>query len=120
MESECLNFAFIDQGLEPAVEALRYLGSHMGAENDHANMFLDINEDRLFQGIFNHPIMIHSQELLLVQSDKVKTFLEELIPKLKEHALSKRTFRLSCTLVEHGKSKENMSTYVEFYKQVKP
>ncbi len=63
----CLDFVFVGRGLVPEVEEVGYLGSHMGQETDHAYMFLDMNKKQLFQGIFNHSIVIHVKEFLSAQ-----------------------------------------------------
>ncbi|KAL7538600.1 hypothetical protein ACHAXR_008679 [Thalassiosira sp. AJA248-18] len=78
--SKRIDSFYFDPGLVDAVKSIGYLGTHEGADSDHVLAFVDFDEKRLFRGKINRPVEAHSREFLLAQSDKVKAFLDELIP----------------------------------------
>lgn len=72
-----------------------YCGSRSGADMDHVYSYLDMFETSLFGGVVHRPITPQSRAFLLRQPDKIKGFLEDMIPKCISRTICKRTFRLA-------------------------
>ena len=68
-----------------------YLDTHEGADIDHVYTHLNFYTDRLFQGIINRPLNLHSRDFLIHQADKVQVFLEALLPLVKHQYVKERT-----------------------------
>lgn len=107
----CLDYILMDKALLPAVKRMGHCGTHVGADTDHTYAFVDLDENTLFGGTLNRPISAHSREFLLSQDNKVKSFLEDMIPKCEANDLSGRIFALARTFAETGKTWKNIRMY---------
>ncbi|KAL7522205.1 hypothetical protein ACHAWF_000300, partial [Thalassiosira exigua] len=57
-----LDYIWMDEAYVPAIKAIGYLETHQGALTNHPAAYVDFYEDRLFKGITNRPIPMHSRE----------------------------------------------------------
>ena len=115
--SKRLDYHLFDPGVVSSILRIGYLGTHEGADTDHVYGYCDFDSKKLFQGVINRPITLHSRDFLLAQTDKIKDFLEALLPKAKHHRIQERTFKLARSFVENGKSSANLSTYKKLYNE---
>ena len=116
--SKRLDYIFIDSALSDAVKGLGYLGIHEGLYSDHALAFIDFKEELLFRGIIHRPVSVHSREFLMAQSDKVKTFLETLIPELQRHKIRDKAGELITMFAQDGLIGRNESRYHTVAKEI--
>ena len=65
------------------IERIGYLGMHKEAETNHVYVYMDLNDKVANQGTVHRPITTKSQDFVLAQSDKVKNFLDKLVPSAK-------------------------------------
>ena len=54
-----------------------YLESHEGAFSDHVYVYVYFIEAKLFQGLNNRPVPLHSQEFMLSQTDEKNAFQKQ-------------------------------------------
>ena len=113
-----LDYILVDRALCPAISAIGYCGMHSGAHTDHVYAYMDMDEEQLLGGIVNRPITTHSRDFLLAQSDKVKDFLEEMIPMSENRNLRKWMFRLARSFTEHGATIRNINLYNKLYREM--
>ena len=78
-----LDYILVDSVLTQAIERIGYLGMHEGAETNHAYAYMDLNDKAANQGTVHRPIATKSRDFVLAQSDKVKNFLDKLVPSAK-------------------------------------
>ena len=57
-----------------AIERIGYLELHEGAYTDCVYAYVDSAEAKLFQGLLNRPVPVHSREFMLAQTDKKLAF----------------------------------------------
>ena len=72
--SKQLDYVLVNPGLVIAIERIGYLESHKGAYTDHVYAYVDSAEAKLFQGLLNRPVPVHSREFMLAQTDKKLAF----------------------------------------------
>ncbi|KAL7524975.1 hypothetical protein ACHAWF_006945, partial [Thalassiosira exigua] len=116
--SKRLDYIFIDPALLDAVKGVGYLGIHEGPYSDHVLAFIDFKEERLFRGIIHRPVSVHSREFLMAQSDKVKIFLETLIPELHRHRIRDKAGELITMFAQDGLTGRNESRYHTMAKKI--
>ncbi|KAL7551610.1 hypothetical protein ACHAWF_018082 [Thalassiosira exigua] len=109
--SKRLDFIFIDPALASAVKRIGYLGIHDGPYSDHVMAYVDFDEKTLFKGIIHRPVSVHSREFLIAQSDKVKGFLETLIPELHSHKIRAKAGELITLFASDGLTRANETRY---------
>lgn len=107
----------MDPTLFSLVDQIGYLRTHNGALSDHAVGYIDLNEQSLFTGVLNHPLPMHSWEILIKQEDKVQEFLLTLMPMIDAHTLDTQVFQLAQFFSTTGASTHNIVTYLTIYGQ---
>ncbi|KAL7552549.1 hypothetical protein ACHAWF_016169 [Thalassiosira exigua] len=109
--SKRLDYIFIDPALAGAVKRIGYMGIHEGPYSDHVMAYIDFVEELLFKGLIHRPVSVHSREFLFAQSDKVKDFLETLIPELHSHKVRAKAGELITIFASDGLTGANESRY---------
>ena len=110
-----LDYILVDPALTQAIERIGYLGTHEGAETDHVYAYMDLNDKVANQGIIHRPITTKSRDFLLAQSDKVKNFLDKLVPSAKRENFKPRVHKLARSFSKHGPTKDNVRIYQQIY-----
>ena len=77
--SKQLDYRLVDPGLVEVIERIGCLESHEGAFSDHVYAYVYYTEANLFQGLINRPVPVHSQEFMLLQTDKKVAFQQATI-----------------------------------------
>jgi hypothetical protein len=108
----------MDKALCPVITHIGYLGTHDGALSDHVVGYVDFDEHKLFAGIINRPLPMHSREILIEQDDKVQEFLHALHPVLDAHTIKSRTFQLADDFATTGATGATRGAYQSIYGQV--
>jgi hypothetical protein len=98
-----------------AIERIGYLGTHDGLDSDHVYAFMDINDRIAHQGLVHRPITTKSQEFTLMQSDKVKSFLDGLIQSSKDDKYKERVDKLTQAFLQHEPTPDNRRKYQQIY-----
>ncbi len=106
-----LDNILVDPDLTQAIEHKGYLGMHEGAETDHVYANMDLNDKVANQGAVHRPITTKSRDFLLAQSDKVKNFLDELVPSAKHENYKPRVIKLARSFSTHGPTQDNVRVY---------
>ncbi|KAL7524524.1 hypothetical protein ACHAWF_002609, partial [Thalassiosira exigua] len=114
-----LDYIWMDEVYVPAIKAIGYLETHQGALADHPAAYVDFYEDRLFQGVMNRPIPMHSREFIIEQDDKVEVFVSEVIRICKVYRLRERVFELCTNFAKFGKTKQNVAKYQQLDKEIR-
>ena len=70
----------------PAIKRIGTLGLHEGIILDHAMLYMNCNETRLFSGIINRPVLNPSREFVIKHADKC----EKSVDKFCEYAEEKK------------------------------
>ena len=52
-----IDFILVDSVIVPAIDRIGTRGLHKGIISDHAMLYIDCNEDQLFSGIINRPVL---------------------------------------------------------------
>ena len=63
--SKRLDYHLFDPGVVSSILRIGYLGTHVGADTDHVYGYCDLDSKKLFQGVINRPITLHSRDFLL-------------------------------------------------------
>ena len=59
--SKRLDYILVDPGLVDAIERIGYLESHEGTFSDHVYAYVNFTEAKLFQGLINRPVPVHTR-----------------------------------------------------------
>ena len=79
--------------------------------SDHVYAYVDSTEAKLFQGLINCPVPLHSRESRISQKDKKKIFQQVLIENIKQNQTKEKVFALARKFLEEGRTKENKERY---------
>ena len=101
-----LDYILVNPGLVDAIESIGYLETHEGAYTDHVYAYVDFTEAKLFQGLINRPVPVHSREFMLAQTDKKLAFQKEMIKNIKHNQTKERVILLARTFIEGGHTEE--------------
>jgi hypothetical protein len=71
-----IDFIFVDTAIVPAIQKIGTLGLHQAMVSDHVMVYVDLDEEELFQGKINRPVRVPCREFLLAQADKCEGFLK--------------------------------------------
>jgi hypothetical protein len=71
-----IDFIFADAAIVPAIQKIGTLGLHQAMVSDHVMVYVDLDEEELFQGKINRPVRAPCREFLLAQADKCEGFLK--------------------------------------------
>ena len=52
-----MDFIFVDATIKPAITRIGSLGLHEGINSDHVMLYMDCDEDVLFKGVLNRPVL---------------------------------------------------------------
>ena len=110
-----IDYIFTDPAISHSLQRIGYLGTHMGADSDHCLAYIDIDENKLFQGLINRPVPHHSRELQFSQADKVKKFVTSLENKLDEHSIPQRITELAHSFALHSATQSTIAQYNALY-----
>jgi hypothetical protein len=110
-----LDYILVDPSLIPAIKRIGYLGTHDGSDSDHVYAFMDINYRIAHQGLVHRPITTKSREFTLMQSNKVKSFLDGLIKSSKDDTYKERVDKLTRACLHHGPTPDNRRKYQQIY-----
>ena len=83
-----IDFIFVDATIEPAIKRIGSLGLHEGINSDHVMLYMDCDEDELFKGVLNRPVLNPAREFVIEHADKCEKFLERFWKLAKEKRLS--------------------------------
>ena len=64
--SRRIDYIFVDATMEPVIKRLGSLGLHEGIVSDHTMLYIDCNEELLFKGVLDRPVLNPAQEFVLV------------------------------------------------------
>ena len=84
--SRRIDYILVDSVLESSIKRIGTLGLHEGIISDHVMLYMDCDEEELFHGLINRPVMNPSREFVIEHADKAVKFLK----KFKEYADKKK------------------------------
>ena len=74
-------------------------------------LYMDINEQKLFRGVMNRPVLNPSREFVVEQADKAEKFIKKFKEFVEEKKFDTRTKKLAEDFAKHGASEKNIETY---------
>ncbi|KAL7526947.1 hypothetical protein ACHAWF_001979 [Thalassiosira exigua] len=116
--SNRLDYIFIDPALSGAMKRVGYFGIHEGPNSEDVVAYIDFIDEILFRGLINRPVDVHSREFLMAQSDKIKIFLEKLIPDLHAHKIRNKAGELITIFAEEGLTPHNEAKYHKVVEEI--
>ena len=72
----------------------------------------------ILQGLVNRPARMQGRSVRTEQTDKIKLYLESLIPKVVHQNIQQRRIDLAQSFIHHGRSPINESNYTKLYSEM--
>ena len=74
-------------------------------------LYMDCDEDVLFKGVLNRPVLNPAREFVIEHADKCEKFLERFRKLAKEKNFEQRIIQLSQDFEKHGASEINLRKF---------
>ena len=117
--SRRIDFHLHDRALQPYVRNVGTLPLHAGILSDHVMLYVDYDEDGLFGGIINRPVMSPAREFVIEHADKAETFLEKFKELAAEKKFAERARSLAVKFETFGADEGNLSIFHNLDTEIK-
>ena len=116
--SRRIDYILVDTSISPSIKNIGSLGLHEGIISDHVMLYMDCDENELFRGIQNRPVISPSREFILEQADKCEAFVLAFRKLASEKKFQERAIALSKAMHCHGATETLVSRFQILDKEV--
>ena len=113
-----IDLVLVDMSGVPAIRIIGYLWTHKQADSDHVIGYIDKNHQTSPHGLVNMSTRMQGRPVRIEQTDKIKLYLETLIPKVVHQNIQQQTIDLVQSFLHHSRSSINESNYTKVYSEM--
>jgi hypothetical protein len=106
-----IDFILVDAIIVPEIKRLGTLELHKENVLDHVILYMDCNENQLFSGIINRPVLNPSWEFAIGHADTWEKFVDTFCKYTKEKKFARRVQALSKSFEQEGPTNDNVNRY---------